>query len=95
MSSGQSNDQLQLIQMLVQYVELQRRLSPVIPGASQKLVKDLVDDGCDVKRLSKVVGRSPSYVRGVYNGQKQLNAQELLALVRHAAAAFGGNNASE
>lgn len=73
------------VQLLVQYVELRRRLEPLIAPASQKLVKNLVDTGVSTKRIAQVVGRPPGYVRGVYNGQRSLNAQALSDLFRFVA----------
>lgn len=77
---------LEFLKLLYQYLELRKRLEPVIPAAGQKLVRDLADSGCTFKKMGAAVGRPPSYIRGVYNGKKSLNAQQIVQLVKHAGA---------
>jgi hypothetical protein len=73
-----------ILELVVQLDSLQKRLTPHLPALSQKLVKDLLSTGVDAKRLAKVVGRSPSYVRAVGGGVKSLGADGIVKVVKYA-----------
>jgi len=75
-----------ILELVVQLDSLQRRLTPHLPALSQKLVSDLLSTGVDVRKLAKVIGRSPSYVRAVAGGTKSLAAGSIVKVVQYAVA---------
>lgn len=75
---------MELVQLIMQLAILEAKVRPVMPQASQKLVKDLLDSGCDARKLAKVVGRSPGWIKGVATGQNCLTAKSFTLLVQHA-----------
>lgn len=78
---------VKFVQLLMQYLEMQRRIEPLLGAASQKLVKDLMDTGVPLRKISKITGRSPGYVLTVYRGHRALSARALCDLFRYAARA--------
>ena len=70
--------------MVFELDALQRNLGPLLPSIGQKLVSDLLSTGVPAKRLSKVIGRQPTYVTAVSRGAKVLTAANIVALVRFA-----------
>lgn len=70
-------------QLLYQYAVLQAKVGPYVGPASQKLVRDLVDSGCQVKKLAKAISRTPSFVQSVYNGQRELNLVQTVKVLQH------------
>lgn len=84
-----------LLQMVFQYAQLQKQLEPVLPQISQKLVSDLLATGTPARKIAKVVGRSPSYVQTIANGNSALSAQLIVKLVQFASnSAKGDSNGS-
>ena len=75
---------MELVQLIVQLAVLEAKVKPVLPQASQKLVKDLLDSGCDARRLGKVIGRAPGWVKGVAAGKNCLTPKAFTQLVNHA-----------
>lgn len=75
-----------ILQLIAQYAQLEQQLKPVLPQVSQKLVSDLLSTGMPAKALARTIGRSPSYVQGVANGDKCLTAALIVKVLRHAAA---------
>lgn len=84
-----------LLEMVFQYAQLQTQLTPVLPQVSQKLVSDLLATGTPPKKIARVIGRSPSYVRAIASGDRALNAQLIVKLVKFASnSAKGEQNGS-
>lgn len=82
MSNAQEFD-ANFFQLLMQLDVLQRKLTPLVGPASQKLVRDLVDSGCKLERLAKITDRSPGFVRAVYNGERSLNLRQTVKVLQH------------
>lgn len=76
---------VKFFQLLFQYATLQEKVGPYVGPASQKLVRDLVDSGCHIKRLAKVTGRSPGFIRSVYAGKAALSLQQTIRVLQHGA----------
>lgn len=75
---------MELVQLIVQLAVLEAKVKPALPEASKKLVKDLLGSGCDARKLGKVIGRSPGWIRGVAAGKNSLSARSFTRLVNHA-----------
>jgi len=74
----------EFVKLVLQLAELERLVKPKLPAASQKLVSDLIDTGVSPKTIAKLIGRSPSYVQTIRNGQNGLSAALFYRLVKHA-----------
>lgn len=84
MSSNKQNEfDVKFFQLLAQYAMLQSKIGPLVGAASQKLVKDLVDSGCQIEHIAKVVKKSPGFIHGVYAGKHSLNAQQTVRVLQH------------
>ncbi len=78
-------EQPNVLEMVAQLDILQRRLTPLLPKISEKLISDLIASGTKPQRLAKVIGRSPGYVKSIAGGGKSLSPAQIMAVVTHAA----------
>ncbi len=81
-----------LLQLVAQYAQLEETLQPLLPSISQKLITDLLTTGAKAERLAKVIGRPPSFVRGIAAGGKSLSAKQIVKILRHVAMSQKGDN---
>lgn len=72
-----------ILELIAQLASLQKSLTPALPAVSQKLVADQIATGADVRKLAKVIGRAPGFIRQVAAGQKSLSAQGIVDLLKH------------
>lgn len=79
-----------LLELIFQYAQLEKQLKPVLPQISRKLVSDLLATGTPDRKIAKVIGRSPSYVKGIASGERSLNAQLIVKLVKFASSSAQG-----
>jgi len=79
-----------ILQLVAQYAQLEARIRPLLPQIASKLVKDLLSTGTRPERLGKLLGKSPTYVRAIAAGEKSLTAEQIIAVVRHAATSAEG-----
>lgn len=75
----------QLLIMLSQYVQLQKKLKFAIPGISKKLVNDLLVSGVPASKIAKVIKRSKNFVKLAASGEKSLSAEQCLEVIGYAA----------
>lgn len=87
-------EQLNIFQMIAQLAQLQERLTPVLPAISQKLITDQLASGTDARKLAKVIGRKPGFIRQVESGSAGLTATQIVKVLRHVAASEKAANAS-
>lgn len=76
-----------VLQMVAQLAHLEQTLKPVLPKISAKLVGDLLNSGVPAAKIAKVIGRKPTYVQSIANGDRSLSAQLIVKLIRSQAAA--------
>lgn len=81
-----SNENPGVLQMVAQLAQLEATLKPVLPQISAKLVGDLLKSGTPAKKIAQTIGRKPSYVQAIANGERSLSAQLIVKLIRSQAA---------
>jgi plasmid maintenance system antidote protein VapI len=85
-----------ILQMVAQHAALERQLQPVMPQISAKLVSDLLATGTPAAKIAKVIGRKPSYVQAIANGDRSLSSQLIVKLIQsQATSAQENSNASQ
>lgn len=89
-----SDEQPNILELVVQLASLQKSITPHLPAIGKKLVADQLAIGADVRKLAKAIGRSPSYTRAVGGGTKSLTAAQIVSLINHITAERGDANGS-
>ena len=81
-----------ILQMVAQLASLEKSLKPALPQISAKLVSDLLATGVPPAKIAKSIGRAPSYVQAVANGDRSLTAQQIVKLIQSSASSLQGTN---
>ena len=73
------------VSLVSTYVALDEVVASRIKTESQKLVKDLVSDGVQLRNIGGAIKRPKSYIAGVFNGTRYLTPKQFLTVVEFAA----------